>query len=49
MITMREYQEAFRWALLRLLDCETGRMPEPTPEHIADIIRRDADAQVHGE
>lgn len=44
-----EYQRAFRWAMLRLLDHETGRPRPPAPPDIMDIIKRDADLQVRGE
>lgn len=57
-VSREEYRTLARWALLRLLDWETGRLTirkmsqglhEPADPGIMDLIRRDADAQVRGQ
>ena len=48
-VSREEYQRAFRWAMLRLLDWEIGRPREVTPPDIVDIMERDVDLQVRGE
>lgn len=48
-VTREEYQRGFRWAMLHILNWETGREPTPAPPDVVDIIERDANAQVRGE